>query len=107
MACRNYEDVYTDPGSPLSRRTQWGTYVLAKVDGQRKLLMEVRACGRAEGWGGSACARAYGRPGGGAGGRCKLIMEVRTLGWGAQCVCVCMWGAGAGVWGQRKLLFEA
>jgi len=37
---RNYEDVYTDPGSPLSRRTEWGTYVLAKVDGKRQLLME-------------------------------------------------------------------
>ena len=39
---RNYEDVYSDPGSPLTRRTAWGTYVLAKVDGQRKLLLEVR-----------------------------------------------------------------
>ena len=38
---RNYEDVYSDPGSPLTRRTQWGTYILAKVDGQRKLLLEV------------------------------------------------------------------
>eukprot|EP00983_Pelagomonas_calceolata_P061499 1146856-Pelagomonas_calceolata.AAC.8 len=38
--CRNYEDVYNDPGAPLSRRTKWGTYVLAKLDGERKLLME-------------------------------------------------------------------
>lgn len=38
---RNYEDVYSDPGSPLTRRTAWGTYVLAKVDGQRQLLLEV------------------------------------------------------------------
>jgi len=37
---RNYEDVYTDPGSPLSRRTRWGTYVLAKLDGKNQLLME-------------------------------------------------------------------
>lgn len=22
-----YEDAYTDPGSPASRRTEWGTYV--------------------------------------------------------------------------------
>ncbi|MEW5309906.1 MAG: hypothetical protein WDW38_001749 [Sanguina aurantia] len=36
---RNYEDVYTDPGSPLSRRTALGTYILAKLDGERKLLM--------------------------------------------------------------------
>eukprot|EP00798_Chlamydomonas_sp_ICE-L_P008109 gene8109-1355_t len=37
---RNYEDAYTDPGSPLSRRTKMGTYILAKIDGQRKFLME-------------------------------------------------------------------
>ncbi|KAI8467198.1 MAG: alpha/beta-hydrolase [Monoraphidium minutum] len=36
---RSYEDVYNDPGSPLSRRTKNGTYVLAKVDGKRQLLM--------------------------------------------------------------------
>jgi dienelactone hydrolase len=36
---RNYEDAYGDPGSPLSRRTALGTYVLAKVDGKRRLLM--------------------------------------------------------------------
>lgn len=33
----------SDPGSPLTRRTHWGTYVLARVDGENKLLMEVRA----------------------------------------------------------------
>jgi len=27
--------VYDDPGAPLSRRTKWGTYVLAKLDGKR------------------------------------------------------------------------
>jgi hypothetical protein len=32
--------VYGDPGTPLTRRTSRGTYVLAKVDGQRKLLMQ-------------------------------------------------------------------
>lgn len=37
---RCYEDAYTDPGSPASRRTKWGTYVLALVDGERKLLMQ-------------------------------------------------------------------
>lgn len=36
---RSYEDVYSDPGSPLSRRTSRGSYVLAKVDGKRQLLM--------------------------------------------------------------------
>jgi len=39
-ACRNYEDVYSDPGAPLARRTKWGTYVLAKLEGKRQLLME-------------------------------------------------------------------
>ena len=38
--CRNYEDAYTDPGSPASRRTSLGTYVLAMVDNQKKLLMQ-------------------------------------------------------------------
>lgn len=36
---RSFEDVYSDPGSPLSRRTSAGTYILAKVDGKRQLLM--------------------------------------------------------------------
>lgn len=30
---RQYEDVYSDPGSPLSRRTDNGTYIIAKVGG--------------------------------------------------------------------------
>ena len=34
------QDAYSDPGSPASRRTQWGTYVLALVGGERKLLMQ-------------------------------------------------------------------
>ena len=46
---RNYEDVYSDPGSPLTRRTAWGTYVLAKVDGQRQLLLEVGFIGGRKG----------------------------------------------------------
>ncbi|CAD7702470.1 unnamed protein product, partial [Ostreobium quekettii] len=37
---RNYEDVYNDPGSPMSRRTSNGSSVLAKIDGERKLLMQ-------------------------------------------------------------------
>lgn len=28
---RSSEDVYSDPGSPMSRRTSMGTYVIAKV----------------------------------------------------------------------------
>ncbi len=36
---RSYEDVYSDPGSPLSRRTKNGTYVLAKVG---RLMVFVR-----------------------------------------------------------------
>jgi hypothetical protein len=31
MPCRSYEDVYGDPGTPLTRRTSAGTYILAKV----------------------------------------------------------------------------
>ncbi len=38
---RNYEDVYSDPGSPLTRRTAQSTYILAKVEGKRQLLLEV------------------------------------------------------------------
>lgn len=45
MACRNYEDAYSDPGSPASRRTSLGTYVLAMVDGQKKLLMQGHMLG--------------------------------------------------------------
>ena len=39
-ACRNYEDAYTDPGSPSTRKTKWNTYVLAQLDDQQKLLLE-------------------------------------------------------------------
>jgi hypothetical protein len=38
-SARSYEDSYSDPGAPLSRRTRHGTYVLAKVDGGRQLLL--------------------------------------------------------------------
>ncbi|KAK9828809.1 hypothetical protein WJX72_002171 [[Myrmecia] bisecta] len=37
---RNSEDAYTSPGSPASRRTANGSYVLAMVDDERKLLMQ-------------------------------------------------------------------
>ena len=39
----SYEDRYSDPGSPLSRRSKWGTYVLAKIqtpDGRLRLLLD-------------------------------------------------------------------
>ena len=41
---RNYEDSYTDPGAPALRRTDLGTYVLAQLDGERKLLMQGELC---------------------------------------------------------------
>lgn len=37
---RNYEDSYTDPGSPMMRRTELGQYVLMEVNGPRKLLLQ-------------------------------------------------------------------
>lgn len=37
---RNYEDAYSDPGSPASRRTAWGSYILATVDDGRQLLLQ-------------------------------------------------------------------
>ena len=46
--CRNYEDAYSDPGSPVTRRTPQGSFVLAMVDDQKKLLMQgerMPACG--------------------------------------------------------------
>ncbi|KAK8947799.1 hypothetical protein KSP40_PGU002035 [Platanthera guangdongensis] len=39
---RSSEDVYSDPGSPMMRRTQEGTYVIAKIrnqDGQTLILL--------------------------------------------------------------------
>lgn len=40
---RSYEDSYSDPGSPVQRRTPLGTYVLAKFatpDGRQRLLLD-------------------------------------------------------------------
>jgi hypothetical protein len=37
---RDYEDAYTDPGSPATRRTKMGTYVLATLEGTRQLIMQ-------------------------------------------------------------------
>ncbi|KAG2482623.1 hypothetical protein HYH03_018465 [Edaphochlamys debaryana] len=39
---RNYEDVYTDPGSPLTRRTEWGTYAIARVTPDPVTLAALR-----------------------------------------------------------------
>jgi hypothetical protein len=40
---RNYEDAYTDPGSPATARTPLGTYTLAQLAGPgRRLLLQVR-----------------------------------------------------------------
>lgn len=41
--CRDYEDVYNDPGTPMSRQTSRGTSILAKIDGERKLLLQGRS----------------------------------------------------------------
>lgn len=44
---RSYEDIYSDPGSPLYvKHPVLGTSVLARVDGERKLLMlgALRCC---------------------------------------------------------------
>lgn len=37
---RDYEDAYSDPGSPANRRTTRGTYVLAQIEGTRQLIMQ-------------------------------------------------------------------
>ena len=38
------QPVAADPGQPAVRRTKRGTYVLAMVDGERKLLMQGGHC---------------------------------------------------------------
>lgn len=40
LSDRNFEDAYSDPGSPVTRRTPQGSFVLAMVDDQKKLLMQ-------------------------------------------------------------------
>ena len=42
---RDYEDAYSDPGSPCLRRTHRSTYVIARVEGTGQLIMQ----------GGAAC----------------------------------------------------
>ena len=41
---RNYEDVYSDPGSPVSRRTKQRTSVLATFENDRYILLEGEGC---------------------------------------------------------------
>ncbi|GFR47310.1 hypothetical protein Agub_g8997, partial [Astrephomene gubernaculifera] len=59
---RNYEDVYGDPGSPLSRRTQWGTYTLARVTPDPTTLAALRQAAEAAGAEGAAEAAAASVP---------------------------------------------
>lgn len=44
---RNYEDVYGDPGSPLTRRTQWGTYAIARITPDPHTLDTLRQAAQA------------------------------------------------------------
>lgn len=39
---RNYEESYSDPGSPLTRRTEWGTYALARITPDEVTLAALR-----------------------------------------------------------------
>ena len=40
---RDYEDAYSDPGSPCLRRTLRSTYVIARVEGTGQLIMQGEA----------------------------------------------------------------
>lgn len=37
---RDYEDAYSDPGSPAMRRTHRSTYVIARLEGTGQLIMQ-------------------------------------------------------------------
>ena len=37
---RDYEDAYSDPGSPALRRTSRSTYVIARLEGSGQLIMQ-------------------------------------------------------------------
>ena len=37
---RDYEDAYSDPGSPALRRTHRSTYVIARLEGTGQLIMQ-------------------------------------------------------------------
>ena len=41
---RDYEDAYSDPGSPALRRTSRSTYVIARLEGTGQLIMQGVSC---------------------------------------------------------------
>lgn len=41
---RDYEDAYSDPGSPALRRTSRSTYVIARLEGTGQLIMQGVTC---------------------------------------------------------------
>ena len=41
---RDYEDAYSDPGSPALRRTSRSTYVIARLEGSGQLIMQGVPC---------------------------------------------------------------
>lgn len=41
---RDYEDAYSDPGSPALRRTSRSTYVIARLEGTGQLIMQGVPC---------------------------------------------------------------
>ena len=41
---RDYEDAYSDPGSPALRRTHRSTYVIARLEGTGQLIMQGLPC---------------------------------------------------------------
>ncbi len=41
---RDYEDAYSDPGSPALRRTSTSTYVIARLEGTGQLIMQGQQC---------------------------------------------------------------
>lgn len=60
---RNYEDVYSDPGSPLTRRTQWGTYAIARISPDPHTLDTLRQAAQAATANGDAANGTAGRSG--------------------------------------------
>ena len=44
MFDRDYEDAYSDPGSPALRRTSRSTYVIARLEGTGQLIMQGMPC---------------------------------------------------------------
>ena len=40
---RDYEDAYSDPGSPAVRRTHRSTYVIARLEGTGQLILQGKS----------------------------------------------------------------